>query len=153
MGLAEVFYDVWADQIGDRQRKLLPCLDKALVFWIERVMVGNRTRLMKLVLVIKGLRLETPVFLEVERTRIPFASAEVKDFATSFTSAPHQLPVHEIVARQFTCFMSAPTVIRQDLVAKIKTHHRTYRFAFFACDNQEFTILAKSLLEQAKIFF
>ena len=54
------------DEIGNRQGKLLPRLNEPLIFGIEWVMVRNRAAPVKLVLVVKRLRLKTPILFEVE---------------------------------------------------------------------------------------
>src|SRR6185437_1832103 len=100
----------------------------------------------------KRLWLESPVLLKIKRTGIALASPEIKSFISPFTSAPHQFPVHEIVPRHIPCFASPPSVVRQYLVAKIKTHH-TADGAPSLENNHKFTILGEYLFEKQKVSF
>src|SRR5690349_16522033 len=70
--LTQASRDVRPDPVGERQRQALPQLDEQAVFRIERIQLGYALASDQPVLVVQGLRLESPVFLEVERAGTTF---------------------------------------------------------------------------------
>jgi len=67
---------------------------------------------------------ESPVLLEVVRAGADLAAAEIEEPEPPVDAAPHQLPVHEVVALDLARQRQAPTVVRQDLVPEVEAHHR-----------------------------
>src|ERR1043166_9949365 len=84
------------------------------------------------------LRLESPVLLEVERAGAALAAAVVEPLEAALARASHQLPVHEVVAAKLTRQCGAAAVVRQHLVAEIKTQHAGNQ-PIFMRDGQHFT--------------
>ena len=67
-------------------------------------MIGHRLGGMQLIFIVERLRLEPPVFLEIERSGAALASSEIKNPVASLAGASHQFPIHEIVCRQLSRF-------------------------------------------------
>src|ERR1700675_5139170 len=76
--LAQALDDVRADQVGERQGQSPPQLDEQAVPRVERVQFGHALASDQQVLVVKRLRLEAPVLLEVEGASAAFTTAVVE---------------------------------------------------------------------------
>lgn len=82
----------------------------------------------------------------------PLAAAVVEHFDSALTGSPHQLPVFEIVGRQFASGKIITGVVRQHFVAKIEAEHA--QGATARVDNREnLAILAENLQQFLEIAF
>src|SRR3569623_1202542 len=98
---SQLFDDVRADQPRHTERQSLPDVDEALVFGIERIHVRDAVGLQQHVFVMQRLGFEAPVLFETVGTGVAFAAAVIEDAYATLCGAPHQVPVHEVVAFHF----------------------------------------------------
>src|SRR5580700_10327211 len=95
---AQAAHDGRADQVGDRQRQLLPGGDEQPVFRIERIVVGYRGARGQAVAVGQGGGRKTPVVLEGEGAGADLAAAEIEQAGAASGGSAQYVPIHEIVA-------------------------------------------------------
>ena len=88
-GSAQILGDQRADPTVDPQRQTLPKIDEKAVAWVQRVEVRRGVAVDKKILVVKRLRLETPVLLEPVRSCPALAAPVVKDPDATFGGPAH----------------------------------------------------------------
>src|SRR5579863_3335477 len=97
MGSAKIADDMRADRIRERQRKSFPGLNKDAEFRIERIDLRRFVAAAHDELIVQRLGREAPVLLEVERAGAALAAAEIEQAIPALASAPHDLPIHDVI--------------------------------------------------------
>src|SRR5258706_11344231 len=67
--------------------------------------------------------LKPPILLEVEGAGAALAAAVVEHAYAPLAGAAHQVPLHEIVARDLPRLLRPAAVVGEHLVAEVKGHH------------------------------
>src|SRR3569623_1212852 len=148
---SQLLDDVRADQPRHTERQSLPDVDEALVFGIERIHVGDAVRLHQHVFVMERLGFEAPVLFETLGIGVAFAAAVIEDAYDALGCAPHQVPVHEVVALHFAGERGAAAVVWQHFVTKIKTHLARHQPARL-CDGEHLAVCAVHFALQREVF-
>ena len=94
---------------------------------------------------------ETPVLFECVGACALLAAAIVKDLQAARTRTAHQFPILEVIGRQVACRLVIAGIVREDLIAEIKTHHAAKNPAIRCGHCQHFAVRAKLVAQRFEI--